>query len=61
MTNQMRMPGPSLHRLAAGHLLDVLRVASAFNLDLRGGVFDFAQVVARKLNVGATNVLFQSV
>jgi hypothetical protein len=36
--------------LTAGQLLQPFRVASAFHLDLRGGVLDFTEVVGREVD-----------
>ena len=48
-------------RSAAGGLLQAFRVAITFDLDLRGGAVDLAQIVRRQLDVGGADVLFEPV
>ena len=46
-------------RSAAGELLQSLRVAITFDLDLRDGAVDLAQIVRRQLYVGGADVLLE--
>lgn len=50
---------PSSRSLATGHLFEVFRIPIPFNLDLRGGTVDLAQIVCSQFNPERAYILLQ--